>query len=80
MKVTITPIFIGALSTIIKGLVQGLEDLEIRGRVDPLNYSIVEIGQNIEKSSGDLRRHVVTPSSERSSVNIFVKNSQGGKQ
>ena len=32
MKVMIAPIVIGALDTVIKGLVQGLEDLEIRGR------------------------------------------------
>ena len=32
MKVTIIPIVIGALSTVSKGLVQGLEDLEIKGR------------------------------------------------
>ena len=34
MKVTIIPVVIGALGTVIKGLVQGLEDLEIRGRVE----------------------------------------------
>ena len=34
MKVTVIPIVIGALGTITKILVQGLEDLEIRGRVE----------------------------------------------
>ena len=34
MKVTIILIVIGALSTVTKGLVLGLEDLEIRGRVE----------------------------------------------
>ena len=33
MKVTVTPIVISALGTVTKGLVQGLEDLEIRGWV-----------------------------------------------
>ena len=33
MKVTIVPIVIGALSTITKGLLKGLEDLEVGGRV-----------------------------------------------
>ena len=33
MKVTFIPIVIGALGTVTKGLVQGLEDLEITGRV-----------------------------------------------
>ena len=34
MKVTIAPIVIGALGTITKGLLKGLEDLEVGGRVD----------------------------------------------
>ena len=34
LKVTIIPIVIGALGTVPKGLVQGLEDLEITGRVE----------------------------------------------
>ena len=33
MKVTIIPIAIDAFDTITKGLLKGLEDLEIRGRV-----------------------------------------------
>ena len=36
MKVTVIPIEIGALGTVIKGLVQGLEDLEIRGQVETI--------------------------------------------
>ena len=35
-KVTIIPILIGALGTFTKGLVQGLEDLEITGRVETI--------------------------------------------
>ena len=34
MKVTVIPIVICALGTVTKGLVQGLEDLEITGRVE----------------------------------------------
>ena len=33
MKVTIVPIVIGAFGTISKGLLKGLEDLEVGGRV-----------------------------------------------
>ena len=33
MKVTVIPVVIGALATFTKGLVKGLEDLEIRGWV-----------------------------------------------
>ena len=36
MKVTVIPIVIGALSTVTKGLVQALENLEIRGRVETI--------------------------------------------
>ena len=57
MKVTVIPIAIGAFSTVTKGLIKGLEDLEIRGQVE---ISIIEINQNTEKSPGDLRRLAVT--------------------
>ena len=30
------PIVFGALGTVTEGLIKGLEDLEIRGRVDPI--------------------------------------------
>ena len=36
MKVTIVPIMIGALGTIPKGLLKGLEDLEVGGRVETI--------------------------------------------
>ena len=36
MKVTIVPIVIGALGTITKGLLKGLEDLEIGGRTETI--------------------------------------------
>ena len=34
MKVTMIPIVNGSFGTVIKGLVQGLEDLEITGQVE----------------------------------------------
>ena len=34
MKVMVTPILISALGTVTKGLVKGLEDLEIMGQVE----------------------------------------------
>ena len=58
MEVVIIPIVIGALSTITKGLVQGLGNY--RTSRDRPNYCITEIGQNTEKNPGDLRRLVVT--------------------
>ena len=59
MKVTIIPIVIGAFGTVTKGLLKGLEDFEVG---DHPNNSIIENGQNTEKSPGDLRRIAVTQS------------------
>ena len=36
MKVTIVPIVIGAFGTVTKGLIKGLEDLEVGGRVETI--------------------------------------------
>ena len=36
MKVTIVPIVISALGTVTKGLLKGLEDLEVGGRVETI--------------------------------------------
>ena len=63
MKVAIIPIVIGAFDTVIKGLLKSLEDLEVGERVETIqNNSIIEDGQNTEKSRGDLRRLDVTQS------------------
>ena len=57
MKVTVIPIVTGALGTVTKGLVKGLEDLEISGQVETIQ--IIKIGQNT-KSPGDLMRLAVS--------------------
>ena len=36
---TVIPIVLGALSTVTKGLIKGLEDLEIRGRVETIEIT-----------------------------------------
>ena len=61
MEVTIIQIAISAFGTITNGLLKGLEDLGWRTSWDHPNYSIVEIGQNTEKSPGDFRRLAVIP-------------------
>ena len=58
MNVTITQIVIGALATVTEGLVKGLGNRRTSG--DNPNYSITEIGQNTEKSPGNLWRLAVT--------------------
>ena len=59
MQVTIMPIVIGAFGTVTKGLLKGLEDLEVNGRVDTIQTTI-ENGQNTKKSPGHLKRLAVT--------------------
>ena len=39
MKVTIVPIVIGALGTVTKGLLKGLEDLKVGGRVETIQMT-----------------------------------------
>ena len=58
MKVTIVPIAIGALSTVTKGLLMGLEDLEIGGRVETIQTTVLlrstRILRRVLESWGDL--------------------------
>ena len=57
------PIVIGALGTVPKGLEKGTERVgNRRTSRNHSNYSIVEIGQNMEESPGDLRRLAVNQS------------------
>ena len=56
-----------------KGLLKGLEDLEVGGKHP--NNSIIEDGQNIDKSPGDLETSCHLISSEKPLANAHVKNS-----
>ena len=74
MKITIVLIVIGALGTITKGLLKGLEDLEIGGRTETIQTTALLktvriLRRVLETSPGD--------SSEKPSVNTDVKNSKG---
>ena len=50
MKVTVIPIINGAPGTITKALIQGLEDLEIRGQVETIQTTALLSGQNTEEN------------------------------
>ena len=50
MKVTVVPIMIGALGTITKGLLKGLEDLEVGGRVETIQTT----ARRVLETWGDL--------------------------
>ena len=61
MKVTIIPIVIGEFGTVTKGLLKGLEDLEVGGRMEIIQTTaLFENGQNTKKSPGELRRLAAT--------------------
>ena len=57
LKVTIIPIVIGAFGTVTKGLLKGLGDLKVGGRVETIQTTN---GQNTVKNPGDLMRLAVT--------------------
>ena len=71
MKVMGIPIVISKLSTVTKGLVQGLEDLEIRGRMETIQTT------TLLRSARILRRILETwshsNSSRKPSANVGVK-------
>ena len=53
MKVTVTPILTGARGANSKGLVKGLEDLEIEAHVETIQpTSLSVIGQNTKERHG----------------------------
>ena len=58
MKVTIVPIVIGAFGTITKGLLKGLEDLEVGGRVETTQTTTLlrtaRILRRVRETLGDL--------------------------
>ena len=56
MQVKIIPIVIRAFGTVTKGLLKALEDLEVGGRVETIQTTVIENGQNSKKSPRDLRR------------------------
>ena len=61
MKVTFIPIVHGAHSTVTERIIKGTGGFRSkRMGGDPPNYCIIEMGQNTEKSPGDLRRLVVS--------------------
>ena len=74
MKVTIIPIVIGAFGTVTKGLLKGLEDLEVGGPFK-LQYCW-EQSEYWEESWKLEETCCLSNSSERPSANTDVKNSK----
>ena len=63
MIATIAPIVIGALGTITKGLLKGLEELEVGGRVETLKtialLRTARILRRVLETWGDLLSHIL---------------------
>ena len=79
MKVAVIPIAIGAFGTVTKGLLKGLEDLEIGGRVNPIQTTALlrtdKILRRVLETWGDL---LSLKLQGKPSTKTDVKNSQGG--
>ena len=71
MKVTIIPIVIGAFGTVAKGLLKGLEDLEVGWRVDTIQTP------TLLRTTRILRRVLETWGFLVTLANADVKNSNG---
>ena len=76
MKVTIVPIVIGALGTITKGLLKGVEDLEIGGRVETIQTTALLKSARILWLVLETCCH--SNSSVKPSVNADVKKTLNG--
>ena len=76
MKVTIIPIVIGAFGTVTKGLLKGMDDLEVGRRVEIIQTTALFRTANTEESPGDLRRLAVaqTPVKDHQ-LTLMGKNS-----
>ena len=77
MKVTIIPIVIGAFGTVTKGLLKGLEDLEVGGRVETIQMTallrMARILRRVLETWGDLLSLKIQ---WKLSANADVKNSE----
>ena len=63
MKVTFIPIVIGALVTVTEGLMKGVEDLEIRGRMETIQTTTLLRSARILRRVQETRRLAVTQTS-----------------
>ena len=73
----VIPIEIGALGIVTKGFVQGLEDLEIRGRVGTIQTTVLVRSTKILRRVQETCCHL--NSSEKPSTHADIKNSQKSK-
>ena len=78
MKVTILPIVIGAFGIVTKGLLKGLEDLEVGGRMETVQTTALLRTAKILRKVLEIEETCChSNSNERPSANTDVKNSKG---
>ena len=78
MKVTIVPIVISALGTITKGILKGLEDLEVGGRVETIQTTtLLRTARSWDESWRLEETCCHLNSSEKPSANTDVESSKG---
>ena len=77
MMVTIVPIVIGAFGTMTKGLLKGLEDLEVGGRIETIQMTALLRTAKILRRFLEIEETCChSNSSEKPSANANVKNSK----
>ena len=76
MKVSVILVVTGTLGIILKRFLKELVDLESG---DHRDYSIIKIGQNSQKSPGDLRRLAVTQTPVKNHQSTGAKTPKEGK-
>ena len=74
MKVTVIPIVFGVLGTLPKGLIRGLEELEIGGQAEIIQTTALRLARILKRV---LETCCHSDSNERPSANAGVKNLQG---
>ena len=77
MKVTVIPPVISALGTVTKGLIKGLEDLEIKGRVETIQTKALLISARIMRRLEETCSH--SNFNEKPSADTGMKNSLKSK-
>ena len=76
MKVTAIAIVIGALGTVSKGSVQGLEDMDIRGQVEIIQTAALLRSTSILRRVLETCGNLLLLKFPKPSANADVKNSQ----
>ena len=77
MKLTVIAILIGAFGEVTKRLIQGLDDLEIRGQVDTIQTTaLFRLARTLKESRKLEETCFHSDSSDKPSANAGVKISQ----